>query len=157
MLIAKPFAFVCTSKSFVKSKNHSINGDDNFPFKRLNALHCLSFHLNEPSFFKKSGSSFANAKKSFMNFMLKLANPRNDLTPFVETMLYHSLIDSIFLGSGLTPSQDNTCPKKSISGLANLFFAQLAYSLFSLSFCNTNSRCVTCSFANLEYTKMSYI
>jgi hypothetical protein len=123
MLIAKPFAFVCTSKSFAKSKNHNINGDDNFPFKRLSTLHCLSFHLNEPSFFKRSGSNFANAKKFFMNFMQKLTNPRNDLTPFVETMFYHSLIDSIFLGSGLTPSQDNTCPKKSIFEFVNSLFA----------------------------------
>ncbi len=66
---------------------------------------------------------FVNAKKYFMNFLWKLVNLRNDLTPFIEIKLCHSLIDSIFLGSGLTPSLDNTCPQKSISGLAKSLFA----------------------------------
>ncbi len=75
-----------------------------------------------------------------MNFLLKLANPKNDLAPFAKTKLCHSLIDLIFLRSGLTHSRDQN-PKKFIFRLANSLFAQLAYSLFSLNFCNTNSKC----------------
>jgi hypothetical protein len=43
-----------------------------------------------------------------------------------------SLYSPYFLGSGLTPSFDRICPKKSISFWANSLFALMAKSFFSL-------------------------
>jgi len=39
---------MCTSKGFAKFENYNTGVDNNFPFKRLNALCYSSFHLNEP-------------------------------------------------------------------------------------------------------------
>ncbi len=58
---------------------------------------CPSTQMN-PLFFKRSMNGLASAKKSFMNFLLKLTNPRIDLTFLAETKLCHFLIDLIFLG-----------------------------------------------------------
>jgi hypothetical protein len=62
-LMAKSFAFVCTSNGFVKFKNFNTGVKKIFFFKSSNVFYCSSFHLKDNSFLRRSKSDFVNCKK----------------------------------------------------------------------------------------------
>ncbi len=156
-LMVKSFALIWISNNLVKSKNFNIRMNESLFFKSSNTFYYSSFHSKDNSFLRRSKSGFNSCEKPFINFQQKLVRPMEDQIPLTMTGFFQSHMASNFLRSGLTPSCNKICPKKSISSQANSLFRLLVKIWFSWNLFKTYFKCSTCSFIVLEYTNRSLI